>query len=206
MAFNSNTARHNVSPIEAQRPQIDFTGAIWQALQHAPILQHGANGPATQAIDDWTGPLVNAADSKIVRVPYARRSNEVVSRTRAGYHGLLRQTCDILWPYPQVPQGQIEDWVEHEGEHGEACLSVNPIASVFYSVQINYTQETDGQINPSILPFVGVDGFLRKIDLAFVAVAPTRLSSTDLHVAHALGYESAEEVLERHGNLSAEYP
>jgi hypothetical protein len=160
---------------------------------------------AAQDLAEWTSPYAALADTDEDYVPFIKEPEDVITRMPELYPRLLQQTWQTLWPSREVQQEKIDGWAEHELQHGRACLTVNPLAAVFYGVKLKRLQHPDGQVYPRLAPFMAVDGSLRKIDMAFIAVAPTKLSSSDLQVVRSLGYESPEEVRQRHAELPSEY-
>lgn len=203
MAHQIETGEAIGAPYPLQRTIVDFGFAIRRAYQHAPILSpDNAAAEIAQDVDDWAGSFAHLADEQERHIPDSRQPNDVTTRVDVHYPHLLRQTGAFLWPHAGVPEDRVEEWAAHEGQHGEACLTVNGLASVFYGVRINRIQGPGNQLIPSIVPFFSMEGSLRKIDVAYIAVAPSRLSPADLRMMQALGYESPDEVRQRHAALS----
>jgi hypothetical protein len=194
--------------VAEHQPQFDFTEELQGALQHAPLVHLTESGAVVEELAHiWEQfePVSTRPDSYFVYRKNRIMPNQVVTDNYDAYPFLLDQALAVVRGEPSPQGGPVRETAKemaaHEFEHATAIHKTNPRPAIRYGVGIVRLIGTADQSRPVVGPFVRPVGWLRKIDFAFMAASPAKLSEEDLAVVHALGYTSPEEAMERYADL-----
>lgn len=201
--------------VPGEVPEFDFTGELAAALEHAPYVQLTDSGKTDvgriMGYRARADRLSGYPDNRLIFHTGGRGApNQVLTRNRDAYPSLLMQASDVFSEHmPHEAEAaellgtdgpteiDVQKSLVHELEHADAVQRVSPGALVDYGVQVMLWSRDGDRSVPVMEPSISILGWLRKIDLAYVSVAPDEPSEGDLEAINALGYGSPEEVVER---------
>lgn len=168
----------------ASVPPVDFRDQISAALAVATYKP-----PRTITSQTEAAAYKNYPDGYAIFCSSTGPPNQVGTVNPEHFTNLLQQTVELAWGQDALTEDRLEHIgmaVAHEHEHGKAAEELgNGLIVGHYCVDLFLAPDD----KPIIYPVYYSAGVLKKVHLAWSAMAPPDSTPTDVKALHDLGYD-----------------